>query len=34
MSSSVRPGRIAKALADFIEEQGYAVQCIHRDIQK
>ena len=23
-----------KALADFIEEQGYAVQCIHRDIQK
>ena len=25
---------IAKALADFIEEQGYAVQCIHRDIQK
>ena len=29
-----RSAAIAKALADFIEEQGYAVQCIHRDIQK
>ncbi len=29
-----RSAAIAKALADYIEEQGYAVQCIHRDIQK
>lgn len=29
-----RSAAIAQALADFIEEQGYAVQCIHRDIQK
>lgn len=29
-----RSAAIAKALADFIEGQGYAVQCIHRDIQK
>ena len=29
-----RSAAIAKGLADFIEEQGYAVQCIHRDIQK
>ncbi len=29
-----RSAAIAQTLADFIEEQGYAVQCIHRDIQK
>lgn len=29
-----RSAAIARALADFIEGQGYAVQCIHRDIQK
>ena len=29
-----RSAAIAKGLADYIEEQGYAVQCIHRDIQK
>ena len=29
-----RSAAIARGLADYIEEQGYAVQCIHRDIQK